>query len=63
MRRLRSAIPSLLLLTVLSLCTGSALADSTVNMKLPVPEPAIMALFGTGLLSLAGIARQKLGKA
>lgn len=34
MRRIRFAITSLLLLTALCLCTGSALANSTVNMKL-----------------------------
>jgi len=29
----------------------------------PVPEPGTLALFGTGLLSLAGVIRRKLGKA
>jgi hypothetical protein len=29
----------------------------------PVPEPTTLTLFGTGLLSLAGIVRRKLGKA
>jgi hypothetical protein len=28
----------------------------------PVPEPATLTLFGTGLLSLAGVVRRKLGK-
>jgi hypothetical protein len=34
MRRLRFAVPLLLVLAALCLCTGSALANSTVNMKL-----------------------------
>jgi hypothetical protein len=34
MRRLRFAVPSLLVLAALCLCTGSALANSTVNMQL-----------------------------
>jgi hypothetical protein len=29
----------------------------------PVPEPGTITLFGTGLLSLAGMVRRKLGKA
>ena len=34
MRQLRLAIPVVLILTALCLCTGTALANSTVNMKL-----------------------------
>ncbi len=40
--------------------TGTASRDSEAGCGTPIPEPGTLALFGTGLLGLAGIVRRRL---
>ena len=38
----------------------STLAGGTISFQTPIPEPGTLALFGTGILGLAGVIRRKL---
>ena len=54
----KSFIVLVLTIAALLLITGSAIALPIVLNPMPVPEPAIMLLFGTSLIGMSAVGRK-----